>query len=597
MKIIKILLICSVLLLLIPNAFAFNPFYKILGLFVKFSPEITAANVYPEKVRPGDVLLINVTAKDIYGISKVTAKVEHESGFDLIELSRKKGNNYQGTWICHNAKNMQWYDVEIEVTNLQGISSFTTLQYQDPTKSHPAAEVTAGTFDAGNFTFPNSLFVNDKVGIGTTNPGSTLDVNGSFRVVSTNPMSATGGTITNSSGYTIHTFTSNGTFTPNGAGNVEYLVVAGGGGGGKDTGGGGGAGGFRTSTGFAVTAQAYTVTVGAGGVGATSYVNGANGADSVFSTITSTGGGGGAPAGDTGVGGGSGGGGSRTGTGGSGTSGQGNNGGSGTAFLSGAGGGGAGAVGGNAGGDTTSGVGGDGSASSISGSSVYYAGGGGGGSRGTGGAGGLGGGGAGSYDTTATAGTANTGGGGGGGGNDVTSGYNGGAGGSGIVIIRYRFSQNMSIDSYGKVGIGRTPATNDLEVEGTASKTASGDWLANSDKRIKTDIQDINNALNTILKLRPVKFKYTDEYKQAHPSIDDKYYYNFIAQEYQEVFPESVQGSGEYLEGNDKEILQMDSYNAQIVAIKAIQELNAENQALKQQIQQLNQRITALEKD
>ena len=490
MKIIKILLICSVLLLLIPNAFAFNPFYKILGLFVKFSPEITAANVYPEKVRPGDVLLINVTAKDIYGISKVTAKVEHESGFDLIELSRKKGNNYQGTWICHNAKNMQWYDVEIEVTNLQGISSFTTLQYQDPTKSHPAAEVTAGTFDAGNFTFPNSLFVNDKVGIGTTNPGSTLDVNGSFRVVSTNPMSATGGTITNSSGYTIHTFTSNGTFTPNGAGNVEYLVVAGGGGGG-----------------------------------------------------------------------------------------------------------GAGAVGGNAGGDTTSGVGGDGSASSISGSSVYYAGGGGGGSRGTGGAGGLGGGGAGSYDTTATAGTANTGGGGGGGGNDVTSGYNGGAGGSGIVIIRYRFSQNMSIDSYGKVGIGRTPATNDLEVEGTASKTASGDWLANSDKRIKTDIQDINNALNTILKLRPVKFKYTDEYKQAHPSIDDKYYYNFIAQEYQEVFPESVQGSGEYLEGNDKEILQMDSYNAQIVAIKAIQELNAENQALKQQIQQLNQRITALEKD
>jgi len=178
MKIIKILLICSLLLLLIPNVFAFNPFYKILGLFIKFSPEITAANVYPVKIKPGDVLLINVTAKDIYGISKVTAKVEHESGFDLVELSLKKGNNYQGTWICHNAKNMEWYDVDIEVTNKIGISSFTKTQYQDPTKSHPAAEVTAGTFDAGNFTFQNSLVVNDSLGIGTTSPGRTLEVSG-----------------------------------------------------------------------------------------------------------------------------------------------------------------------------------------------------------------------------------------------------------------------------------------------------------------------------------------------------------------------------------------------------------------------------------
>jgi len=41
--------------------------------------------------------------------------------------------------------------------------------------------------------------------------------------------SATGGTITYSGGYTIHTFTSSGTFTPNGSGIVEVLVVAGGG--------------------------------------------------------------------------------------------------------------------------------------------------------------------------------------------------------------------------------------------------------------------------------------------------------------------------------------------------------------------------------
>ncbi|PIR04919.1 MAG: hypothetical protein COV57_01980, partial [Candidatus Liptonbacteria bacterium CG11_big_fil_rev_8_21_14_0_20_35_14] len=35
--------------------------------------------------------------------------------------------------------------------------------------------------------------------------------------------SATGGTITTSGAYTIHTFNSSGTFTPNGSGNVEVL--------------------------------------------------------------------------------------------------------------------------------------------------------------------------------------------------------------------------------------------------------------------------------------------------------------------------------------------------------------------------------------
>lgn len=63
---------------------------------------------------------------------------------------------------------------------------------------------------------------------------------------------------------------------------VEYLVVAGGGGGGRDNAGGGGAGGFRTATGFAVSAgSAITVTVGAGGVGSTGAM-GNNGSNSVF---------------------------------------------------------------------------------------------------------------------------------------------------------------------------------------------------------------------------------------------------------------------------------------------------------------------------
>jgi len=133
-------------------------------------------------------------------------------------------------------------------------------------------------------------------------------------------ISATGGTITESGDYKIHTFTGDGCFVVTTAGSggcypsvVDYLVVAGGGAGGAYGAGGGGAGGFRESSGtdtgcysvsplaacvsgITVTATTYPITVGGGGAGA-AHVCGSNvkspGSNSVFSTITSTGGGGG----------------------------------------------------------------------------------------------------------------------------------------------------------------------------------------------------------------------------------------------------------------------------------------------------------------
>jgi len=84
---------------------------------------------------------------------------------------------------------------------------------------------------------------------------------------------------------------------------VDYLIVAGGGGGGaRGAGGGGGAGGYRTSfpggTSLTLSPGTFPVTVGAGGAGAVPFGpevqgRGSPGANSVVSTITSTGGGGG----------------------------------------------------------------------------------------------------------------------------------------------------------------------------------------------------------------------------------------------------------------------------------------------------------------
>ncbi|MBU0572402.1 MerR family transcriptional regulator [Patescibacteria group bacterium] len=149
------------------------------------------------------------------------------------------------------------------------------------------------------------------------------------------------------------------------------------------------------------------------------------------------------------------------------------------------------------------------------------------------------------------------------------------SGGAFPLVFKIGSGEKVRIDTNGRVGIGRTPSTaNLLEVEGTASKTAAGDWLANSDIRIKTDVQDLSNALDIIDSLRPVKFKYTDEYMAAHPSLEDRYYYNFIAQEFQEVFPDSVQDSGE------NGYLQLDAYNVRPYLVAAMQELNTKVKAL-----------------
>ena len=303
---------------------------------------------------------------------------------------------------------------------------------------------------------------------------------------------ATGGTVTQSGDYKIHTFTGDGNFIVSSLGsgiptaeasNVDYLVVAGGGGAGTgsnvDTqaaGGGGGAGGYRegkdstassphtaspvaATSGITVTATTFPISVGAGGAGGaqpgpfSSGFVGSDGSNSVFSTITSAGGGNGArggpsPGGDGGPGGSGGGAGANNCTKGNGNTPpvsppQCNNGSNG-ASDAGGGGGGIGAAATNAC-NTNGADGGAGVASSITGSSVTRGGGGGGAGETTKGCGGAGGGGNGYTNGSngpgsGVAATANTGGGGGGAySNSNSCATAGGAGGKGVVILRYKF--------------------------------------------------------------------------------------------------------------------------------------------------------------
>jgi hypothetical protein len=304
--------------------------------------------------------------------------------------------------------------------------------------------------------------------------------------VITNFICATGGTVTTSGDYKIHTFTGPGSFVINkkvqpANAIVDYLVVAGGAGSGVgDRRGAGGAGGYResknpaapwTASPLASTSSlpvglgTYPITVGAGGTSipysGSPSSQGNPGSNSIFSTITSTGGGGGgvggvepSPAPLAALPGGSGGGGGvfclPSGT--FSTAGVGNTpptsppqgqpGGRGNHVNNGGSGGGGGAI--QAGQDAIGnapgrgGDGGNGATTSISGSPTSYAGGGGGAGDQGPRTGGIGGGGPGFYSpapTVGTPGTVNTGGGGGTSGSSADS----SAGGSGIILIRYKF--------------------------------------------------------------------------------------------------------------------------------------------------------------
>jgi hypothetical protein len=271
------------------------------------------------------------------------------------------------------------------------------------------------------------------------------------------------------------------------AGEVAYLVIAAGGGAGG-VGGGGGAGGLRTSYGnytgggqsaesnITLSAQTYTITIGAGGTASATggaFNNdgntGSNGTSSVFGTITSLGGGGGTGGGNTALSGGSGGG-CRSGSPGSGTYGQGFDGATGDI---GGGGGGAGGAGLSSTAGSCGANGGPGLNVPITGATTFYAGGGAGGVSFASGcsasSGGIGGGG----DAGANAGTANTGGGGGGGSWTNNANYTtqgGGNGGSGAVILR------MNTSDYSGTTTGSPTVTTDGS-ETILTYTGSGTYV------------------------------------------------------------------------------------------------------------------------
>jgi hypothetical protein len=391
-----------------------------------------------------------------------------EDGFD-IEVSTNAGSSYSSvTTTAQNATSYSHtgrvestaYLYRIRATNTSGSSSWVTAS----SVTTPAA-VQSFTATAASSTQIN-LSWTDKSGVETGFRIERSTDNSNWSLVTTTAASATSFSNTSLNASTLYYYrirsnSYNGTndsawYTANattqaGTYEITYLVIAGGGGGGT---GGGGAGGYRAGT-LTLTpgSGAKTITIGGGGVGGTSN---ANGSDSVFDSVTSTGGGkGGQSNGGAGSSGGSGGGGGWSGnpgasSGGSGTSGQGNAGGGNGGFFAlpfpSGGGGGAGGAGGSATGNSSFGAGGSGSASSITGSSV---------TRAVGGSGGV------LVGGTDTNGSANTG----------TGGTRAGSGGSGVVILRMA-TANYSGTTTGSPSVTTSGSDTILTFNASGSYTA-----------------------------------------------------------------------------------------------------------------------------
>ncbi len=353
-------------------------------------------------------------------------------------------------------------------------------------------------------------YTTGNVGVGQSTPATTLDVYGTFNIninTAGGDAASGGNDIYTSGDYTVHVFTSGGTFTPVQGLDIEYLIVGGGGGGGGNVGGGGGGGAVATGT-MTLSAQDYSVTVGDGGAGGPgSNQLGTNGATSTFNSVNAGGGGGGgwyASNGRSSATGGGGGGNNRSG----GTGNNGGNGGDGVETtgvdINAGGGGGAGGAGTN-GASGQGGNGGVGKSSDITGSSVAYGGGGGAGVyvapntvAGTGTDGGGNGGD--DQDESGINGTANTGGGGGGnagGGNGA-----GGDGGSGIVIIRYLTPAIVQASMFrttsdGNVGIGTTTPTSRLDIYGLGGTADIFGVSSSSYERLFTITSNGNVGIGT----------------------------------------------------------------------------------------------------
>lgn len=129
----------------------------------------------------------------------------------------------------------------------------------------------------------------------------------------------------------------------------------------------------------------------------------------------------------------------------------------------------------------------------------------------------------------------------------------------------------------------------DGDVSIAGSLELAGELTAASDKRLKKNINGIEDALNLVLQLQPVSYQFrTSEFPDLHLSVGDRF--GFIAQDVENHLPQLV-ASGRQVTKDDGEIIDMKSVNyLEIIPLltRAIQEQQKQITALQNELRQVN---------
>lgn len=145
--------------------------------------------------------------------------------------------------------------------------------------------------------------------------------------------------------------------------------------------------------------------------------------------------------------------------------------------------------------------------------------------------------------------------------------------------------EHLRIATGGNVGIGTPNPAYRLHVVGTAGLSTGTAWINASDIRLKEVLGTYDHGLSAILKLRPIRYRYSKNNPLALPSDFESI--GFVAQEVQEVIPEAVsKGRHGFLELNVDPI--------HWAEINAIQELHSKLQQKDQEISQIKNELENL---
>jgi hypothetical protein len=159
--------------------------------------------------------------------------------------------------------------------------------------------------------------------------------------------------------------------------------------------------------------------------------------------------------------------------------------------------------------------------------------------------------------------------------------------GTGITRLWTGGGERVTVREDGKVGIGTGIPSHILHIAGQGRATNSA-WATSSDRRVKTDIKPLGEGLATIMKLDPVTYEYIDAYKKGKEDMNGKRR-GFIAQEVEQVIPDMVKIIDEPVgDSHIKDFRLLTNSDFVPILVKAVQDLKHENDSLKKQVDKIS---------